>query len=230
MILRTATGLGAVVALLVSAMLAVAQTVPSGEIIGWGSQVVGGDLSGGFEAVTAGHYHSLGLKEGGSIAAWGWNRYGQCSVPEPNMDFVAAAGYEFSLGLTSEGFIVAWGRNTYGQCDVPAPNTGFIAVAPGTWYIMVYGALVPGEGDFTLEATLSQLKVTSVVPNSSPSTAEAVLTISGAGFDGEITVELVADGGTAYPADAVEVDSFTQIMATFLVGGTSRLASLKSSA
>ena len=76
-----------------------------GSIIGWGSQVVGADLSADFVAVAAGARHSLGLKADGSIVAWGWNNYGQCDVPAPNTDFVAvAAGVWHSLGLKSDGY------------------------------------------------------------------------------------------------------------------------------
>ena len=59
----------------------------------------------------AGEYHSLGLKEDGSIVAWGRNDYGQCNVPSPNTNFVAVAGGKFySIGLKEDGSIVAWGR------------------------------------------------------------------------------------------------------------------------
>ena len=105
---------------------------PTGSIVGWGEQVVGVDLSSGFESVAAGYYHSLGLKTDGSIVAWGYNNYGQCDVPSPNTDFTAvAAGRYHSLGLKSDGSIVAWGYNYCGQCDVPEPNTDFTAVAAG---------------------------------------------------------------------------------------------------
>ncbi|MCH7808115.1 MAG: hypothetical protein IIB60_02720, partial [Planctomycetes bacterium] len=105
-----------------------------GSIVGWGSQVVGVDLSADFVAVAAGGTHSLGLKVDGSIVAWGSNNNGQCDVPAPNMDFVEVAGGAYhSLGLKADGSIVAWGcRYPYsddGQCDVPAPNTDFVAVA-----------------------------------------------------------------------------------------------------
>ncbi len=53
-----------------------------GSTVGWGRQVVGGDLSEGFAAVAAGGNHGLGLKADGSIVAWGWNTYGQCDVPD----------------------------------------------------------------------------------------------------------------------------------------------------
>ncbi|NMD34900.1 MAG: hypothetical protein GYA73_03365 [Planctomycetes bacterium] len=75
-----------------------------GRIIGWGSTVVGVDLSGGFRAVAAGGGHSLGLKADGSIVAWGDNEYGQCKVPTPNTGYVAiAAGALHDLVIRATG-------------------------------------------------------------------------------------------------------------------------------
>ncbi|HOL78054.1 MAG TPA: hypothetical protein PKY35_13595, partial [Candidatus Hydrogenedentes bacterium] len=83
----------------------------------------------------AGYAHSLGLKQDGSVVAWGRNNEGQCDVPSPNTGFVAiAAGYAHSLGLKQDGSVVAWGRNNEGQCDVPSPNTGFVAIAAGGYH------------------------------------------------------------------------------------------------
>ena len=49
-----------------------------------------------------GYYHSLGLKDDGSVAAWGYNDDGQCNVPAPNSGFIdIAAGAYRSLGLKS---------------------------------------------------------------------------------------------------------------------------------
>ena len=51
-------------------------------------------------AFAGGWGHSLGLKEDGSIVAWGYNLNGQCNVPSPNSGFVAVAGGGYhSLGL-----------------------------------------------------------------------------------------------------------------------------------
>ena len=80
--------------------------------------------------VAGGVIHSLGVKSNGSIAAWGYNADGQCTVPAPNADFTAvAAGYTHSLGLKSDGTIAAWGDEDTGLCAVPAPNADFTAVA-----------------------------------------------------------------------------------------------------
>ncbi|MBN2018809.1 MAG: hypothetical protein JW749_01140 [Sedimentisphaerales bacterium] len=84
-------------------------------------------------AVAAGEYHSLGLKQNGSIVIWG--HPGAGSVPEPNTDFTAiSVNRAHSLGLKSDGSIVAWGNNDIGQCNIPEPNTGFVAVAAGGYF------------------------------------------------------------------------------------------------
>jgi hypothetical protein len=62
-----------------------------GCILGWGHQVIAGDLSAGFQALAAGRFHSLGIKVDGAVVAWGDNSYGQCNLPSPNADFVAVA-------------------------------------------------------------------------------------------------------------------------------------------
>jgi hypothetical protein len=66
------------------------------------------------------------------ITCWGGNQYGQCTVPEPNLNFVAvSAGGGHSLGIKSDGTIVAWGYDGYGECDVPTPNANFISCSAG---------------------------------------------------------------------------------------------------
>jgi hypothetical protein len=88
-----------------------------------------------FIDISAGGFHSLGLKQDGSIVAWGDNHYGECNVPEPNTGFKAiAAGFRHSLGLKQDGSIVGWGDNRNGLYDMPEPNTGFVAIAAGAYH------------------------------------------------------------------------------------------------
>jgi alpha-tubulin suppressor-like RCC1 family protein len=105
----------------------------SGEVWGWGGKVVaGGEALSDLTDIAAGQYHTVGLREDGTIIAWGGNEQAQCNVPSPNTGFVAvAAGKEHSLGLKEDGSIVAWGSNGHGQCSVPTPNADFTAAAAG---------------------------------------------------------------------------------------------------
>ena len=81
----------------------------------------------------AGAGHSLGLKADGSIVAWGYDAYNQCSdIPVPNTGFVrVSVGSDHSLGLKEDGRIEVWGAYVPGPLDVPTPNTVFISVAGG---------------------------------------------------------------------------------------------------
>ncbi len=121
----------------IACVVAPARAGTQGAIAGWGDQVVGVDLSGGFTAIAAGGGissgdYSLALKADGSVVAWGDNSKGQCNVRSPNSGFVAiAAGYAHSLGLKADGSVVAWGYNSNGQCNVPTPNSGFVGIAAG---------------------------------------------------------------------------------------------------
>jgi len=68
------------------------------------------------------------------VLAWGYNEYGQCTVPaQAQSGIVAIGGGEVhSLALTSGGQVLAWGYNEYGQCTVPAQaQSGIFAIAAG---------------------------------------------------------------------------------------------------
>ncbi|NMB34935.1 MAG: hypothetical protein GX989_01465 [Firmicutes bacterium] len=85
----------------------------------------------GIRAIAVGHYHSLALKDDGTIWAWGYNSYGQLgngattdrTVPVQvgsqacklsGLEALAAGGLH-SLALKDDGAVWAWGGNSYGQ-------------------------------------------------------------------------------------------------------------------
>ena len=90
-----------------------------------------GGLS-GVIAIAAGAYHSLALKQDGTVAAWGANDSGQGTVP-PELsggEVVAIAAGDFhSLALKQDGTVVAWGAGGPGQSGVP--NYGQATVPGG---------------------------------------------------------------------------------------------------
>ena len=76
------------------------------------------------DQVAAGAWHTVGVKEDGSVVAVGFNERGQCDVSGwADIDQVAAGGYH-TVGLKSDGTVVAAGPEgaggwpAYGQCDV----------------------------------------------------------------------------------------------------------------
>jgi hypothetical protein len=86
-------------------------------------------------AIAGGGYHSLALKNNGTVTAWGDNSSGQTSVPPglSNVVAIAAGGYH-SLALLTNGTVVAWGENGAGQTNVPAGLSNVVAVAAGGFH------------------------------------------------------------------------------------------------
>jgi alpha-tubulin suppressor-like RCC1 family protein len=88
--------------------------------------------NGGVRAVAAGGNHTVVLKTGGTVTAWGYNGYGISTVPAGLAGVTSiAAGEKHTLALKSDGTAVAWGLNDYGQTTVPAGLGGVIAMSAG---------------------------------------------------------------------------------------------------
>lgn len=68
--------------------------------------------------VAAGGYHTVGLKDDGTVVAVGDNGDGQCNVGDWTDIIQVAAGAEHTVGLKDDGTAVAGGNNDYGQCNV----------------------------------------------------------------------------------------------------------------
>lgn len=69
-------------------------------------------------SISSGAGHVLGLKEDGTVVAFGDNEYGQCNVEDWTNIVAIAAGGAFSVGLRCDGTVLASGLNNTGQCDL----------------------------------------------------------------------------------------------------------------
>jgi hypothetical protein len=110
------------------------QAVMPGTVVGWGGEGLAdipADLN-NVVAIAAGDFHSLALKQDGTVVAWGRSSLGRLDVSADLTNVVAiAAGFAHSLALKQDGTVVAWGDNFYGQSTVPPGLTGVIAIASG---------------------------------------------------------------------------------------------------
>lgn len=103
-------------------------------MVGWGRNDYGQiDLPSGLTNVVAlarGDFHSLALKDDGTVVAWGENAFGETDVPPglTNAVAIAASTYD-SMALRSDGTVLAWGDNGRGQTNVPIGLTNVVAIA-----------------------------------------------------------------------------------------------------
>ncbi len=87
-------------------------------------------------SVSAGTFHSVGLKEDGTVLFAGDNRFGQGLVEEWENIIAVSAGGRHTVGLKSNGTVVATeylGENNNGQSDVSAWKN-VIAISAGDDY------------------------------------------------------------------------------------------------
>jgi hypothetical protein len=104
-----------------------------GPVVGWGPSTAGGSAPpGGFRAIDAGGFFSVGIRADGTLAAWGDNTYGQLNVPSGTFIAVDAAGVvenSYGLAIRTDGTLAGWGTNVNHVLEVPSGQ--FIAVAAG---------------------------------------------------------------------------------------------------
>ena len=67
--------------------------------------------------VDAGFYHTLALKDDGTVLACGDDSFGQCGVEKWQRVRAVCAGAYHSVALFADGTVAAVGRNDEGQCE-----------------------------------------------------------------------------------------------------------------
>ncbi|GAB5560235.1 MAG: hypothetical protein SynsKO_18820 [Synoicihabitans sp.] len=70
--------------------------------------------------LAVGVHHILILHADGTVSSWGYDQFGQSTIPTGLAEVVAidTTGWT-SLALRADGTITAWGNNEYGETDVP---------------------------------------------------------------------------------------------------------------
>ena len=96
-------------------------------------------VEGQFIKVSCGDYHSLALRDDGTVWAWGYNYYGQLGDGTRTTRYTAvqvsglsritaiAGGGNHSLALKNDGTVWAWGYNEYGQLGNGSATTRYTA-------------------------------------------------------------------------------------------------------
>jgi len=116
------------------------------------------------------------LKKDGTVVAWGYNEYGQSTVPEGLSGVVAiAAGHVNTLALKQDGTIVGWGNDSFGQTNVPASVTNAIAIATSGYH----GLALSANGTVTKWGSAANVLATSVVAIAAPGGGSLTVNASG---------------------------------------------------
>ena len=80
--------------------------------------------------VSAGNYHTAGIKSDGTVVAVGSNSDGQCNVNDWTGITAVSAGGQHTAGLKFDGTVIAVGKNDDGQCNV-SEWTDIVSVSAG---------------------------------------------------------------------------------------------------
>jgi len=84
--------------------------------------------AGTFSQLSAGGYHTCGLKTDGTLACWGDNSYEQATPPGSTF-LQVSAGSLHTCGVKTDGTLACWGRNDAGQATPPGDT--FTQVSAG---------------------------------------------------------------------------------------------------
>lgn len=102
----------------------------------------------GYVSVSAGLYHSLGLKANGDLYAWGWNYYGQIGREDININSLSPikigegyskilAGDTCSFAIKENGDLYAWGDGRQGRLGDAGTNSSPTPKKIGEGYSLI---------------------------------------------------------------------------------------------
>jgi alpha-tubulin suppressor-like RCC1 family protein len=74
---------------------------------------------GTFTAVSAGEFHTCGIKTDATVTCWGDDSFGQATPPAGTFTTVTA-GADHTCGMRTNGTAVCWGDSSSGEATPPA--------------------------------------------------------------------------------------------------------------
>ncbi len=114
-------------------------------------------------------------------------------------------------------------RRTFDASSLPSTGANQEVLvplaAPGTWFILLYGAQVSSNSNFTLKASTQSIVLSEVTPDRSGTGVEASMTVTGGGFLPGSFVELVSADATEFSAASVEVAGYDRLIAALDLAG-----------
>jgi len=104
---------------------------PDGTFVDAGVGYGNGESTSAFASVSAGGWHTCGIRTDGTVNCWGDNSYGQTSVPGGTFLSIST-GFAYTCGIRTDGTVNCWGGNAFGETNVPSGK--FVSVSAGGWH------------------------------------------------------------------------------------------------
>ena len=106
-----------------------------------------------FASVSAGRYHTCGLRDMGAVECWGNDFYGEASPPAGTFISVSA-GNSYTCGVRDTGVVACWGSDFGGESSPPVGT--FVSVSAGQYHacgVRDTGAVACWGSDFDGESS-----------------------------------------------------------------------------
>jgi hypothetical protein len=161
--------------------------------------------------VSAGGYHTCGLRTDGTIACWGENYSGEATPPAGAFTQVSAGG-NHTCGLKTDGTIACWGDNFYGQATPPAGTFTQVSAGGGFTCALERDASVACWGSAAIAQTpapvatqlVFTVRPTNTLPLFATQPPVKVTALDAQGnrvpsFTGYVTIAIGKNGGLGRP-------------------------------
>ena len=88
-----------------------------------------------FNRISTGEFHSVIIREDGTLHSWGWDKHGQVSETPKGSGFISVSSYLLhSIALKDDGTLHSWGDDTYCQISGTPKGSDFISIFTGLYH------------------------------------------------------------------------------------------------